>query len=104
MVARQAAQACASITPSAGYRRAQGRAFASPSCPTHRAEDRPTAPDRVQRLADNAEVETLRKEVWRLKDKLDQLAIFLVKEPPPKAENRPVLNDIQRAARIRSLR
>jgi hypothetical protein len=27
--------------------------------------------------------------VWRLRDKLDQLAIFLVKEPPPKAEDRP---------------
>ena len=72
----------------------------APPVPPTAPRTAPTAPDRVQRVADSAEVETLRKEVWRLKDKLDQLAIFLVKEPPPKAENRPVLNDIQRAARM----
>jgi hypothetical protein len=46
-------------------------------------------PDRVQKAADNAEIATLKKEVWRLRDKLDQLSMYLVEKPPPRAEDRP---------------
>ena len=45
---------------------------------------------RVQEAADRAEVQTLQKEVWRLRDKLDQLSMYLVEKPPPRAEDRPV--------------
>jgi hypothetical protein len=45
--------------------------------------------DRVQEQADRAEVDTLKKEVWRLRDKFDQLSMYLAEKPPPKAENRP---------------
>lgn len=45
--------------------------------------------DRVQQAADRAEVQTLQKEVWRLRDKLDQLSTYLVEKPQPKAEDRP---------------
>ena len=45
-------------------------------------------PDRVQKAADNAEIATLKKEVWRLRDKLDQLSMYLVEKPPPRAEDR----------------
>ena len=56
------------------------------------------APDRMtQRAADNAEIETLKKELaartqelWDARDALDQLAIYLKEHPQPKAENRPV--------------
>jgi hypothetical protein len=44
------------------------------------------APDRVRA----AEVATLEKELWAARDKLDQLSMFLVAEPQPKAEDRPV--------------
>ena len=43
-------------------------------------------PDRVRA----AEVATLEKELWAARDKLDQLSMFLVAEPQPKAEDRPV--------------
>jgi hypothetical protein len=43
----------------------------------------------VREAADSAEIATLKKEVWRLRDKLNQLAIYLVEKPPPKAEDRP---------------
>ena len=47
-----------------------------------------TAEPRVQEAADRAEVATLKKEVWRLRDKLDQLSMYLVEKPPPRAEDR----------------
>jgi len=37
-------------------------------------------PERVQRAADNAEIETLRKEVWRLRDFINDLGMFLAPE------------------------
>ena len=58
-----------------------------PSAPRPAVAPRP--PDRIYEAADRAEVQTLQKEMWRLKDKLDQLATFLVEKPPPKAEDRP---------------
>ena len=53
----------------------------------HKAATSPT--DRTREAADQAEIATLKAEVWRLRDKLDQLAMFLVEKPPLKAENRP---------------
>ena len=50
----------------------------------------PPPADRIQGAADKAEVQTLQKEVWRLRDKLDQLSMYLVEKPPPRAEDRPV--------------
>lgn len=49
-------------------------------------------PDPVQKAADNAEIATLKKELWAARDKLDQLGMFLVDKPPPKAEDRPIPN------------
>ena len=48
-----------------------------------------TPPDRVREVADRAEITTLKKEVWKLKDRLAQLATFLGNEVLPNAENRP---------------
>lgn len=53
------------------------------------ARTKTQARPRVREAADNAEIATLRKELWAARDRLEQLAMFLVDKPPPKAEERP---------------
>jgi hypothetical protein len=52
-------------------------------------EARPPIVLAVQARADNAEIATLKKELWTAHDKLDQLMMYLVEKPQPKAEDRP---------------
>ena len=64
-----------------------------PQAETIRSADAPKADPSIAAAADRAEVATLRAEVWALRDRLAQLAIFLGDEVLPNAENRPFVRN-----------